>query len=68
MIAMQIAPVSQRREALGFSFLFETKSVFTSHLSFLTLTTGQRHICNKNASARLKKVNERALGFIFNVL
>ena len=62
--AMQIARVSQRREALGFFisflfiFLFETRSVFTSHLSFLTLTTALRHFCNKNATAKLKKVNE----------
>ena len=41
-----------------FLFLFETRSVFTSHLSFLTLTTAQRHFCNKNATAKLKKVNE----------
>ena len=63
MIAMQIARVSEKREALGFSFLFffflfETKSVITSHFSFLTLTTGQRHFCNKNATAKLKKVND----------
>lgn len=64
LIAMQkiIARVRQRREALGFFFsflfLFQTRSVFTSHLSFLTLTTTQRHFCHKNSTAKLKKVNE----------